>query len=131
MREAFSLMSPLSSSLFKDPSHNTTYHFANTVPSASTAAVMDTPQVIDQTVEYLRHLHDLADSDTELERRGYIVRQLTEAELERKERCSRCKRGEQKTRHSPPKSSRSTGQLIRGLVVVISNEAQAPCPAQT
>lgn len=68
----------------------------------SIVPVMDAsrPQIIHSTVEYLRHLHDLAASDAELKKGGYILQQLTESELERKMRCSRCKRGKQYTRHS-------------------------------
>lgn len=67
---------------------------------------MDTPgpQVIHSTVEYLRYFHDLSATHAELKKGGYVLQQLTESELEKKMRCSRCKRGKQYTPYSASRS---------------------------
>ena len=52
------------------------------------------PQVIDVTPDYVQHLRSLVHPQSDLQKRGYIFDQLSETDLEKKRRCSRCSKCE-------------------------------------
>jgi hypothetical protein len=54
---------------------------------------MEHPQPVLQTDDYIASLRSLVPSPSALQRKGYILSQLSSAELEKKRRCERCCKG--------------------------------------
>lgn len=52
------------------------------------------PQLIDLTPEHATQLNSLVHSYMELERKGYILSQLSKESLDKKRRCGQCNKGE-------------------------------------
>lgn len=48
------------------------------------------PQPIEKSSDYVQNLHILIHSRTLLQKRGYVLENLTKAELDSKKRCDRC-----------------------------------------
>lgn len=48
---------------------------------------------IEESPLYVQHLRELVQPLETLKRRGYVIRQLSSHDLEKKRRCGRCKRG--------------------------------------
>lgn len=51
------------------------------------------PQLIELTPEHAAMLHSLVHPYTELEKKGYIMSQLSKESLDRKKRCGQCSKG--------------------------------------
>lgn len=48
------------------------------------------PQLIEMTPEHTSQLQSLVHSCMELERKGYVMSQLSKGDLDRKRRCAQC-----------------------------------------
>lgn len=65
--------------------------------------------VIEYSTENMERLRELVLSPEPLQSNGYLVKELTEAELERKKRCMYCDKG---TKHHPSTSDRPTNSAV-------------------
>lgn len=65
-----------------------------TMPLPAPAIAQHRPQRIEQTPEHTAQLEKLIHSCIHLQKRGYVLYQLTRDDLDRKRRCAQCSKGE-------------------------------------